>query len=57
MEKLVTRVHEALRREDGQTFVEYALIAVLLAAGISAAVLILTGGFNGAMQDIVDYLT
>jgi len=42
----VTGVMTGTRREDGQTFVEYALILAVIAAGVVLALTFLSGQIN-----------
>ena len=42
----------AAKREDGQTFVEYALIAALIAVVIVAGITTLSGSLGNALTDI-----
>ena len=40
-------------REDGQTFVEYALILAIIAAGTAAALTVLQGQISALYNDII----
>lgn len=42
----------AAKREDGQTFVEYALIGVLVAVALAAALTTFKGAIGGALTSI-----
>lgn len=42
-----------IRREEGQTFVEYAL----LIGGVSLALLLVFGGLSGALDSLVDSIS
>ena len=54
MLNLIQRIDVRLRtREEGQTFVEYAL----LIGGVSLALLIVFGGLSGALGDLVDSIS
>lgn len=43
---------QAARREDGQTFVEYALISVVVAVGLTLALTTFKGAISGALTSI-----
>jgi Flp pilus assembly pilin Flp len=45
-----------LRREEGQTLVEYSLILVLIAIASITALGLLSGKINGVLQQVVDGL-
>lgn len=49
----VTGVMTGAHREDGQTFVEYALILAVIAAGIVVALTFLSGQINGLYGKII----
>lgn len=56
MGKLLSRVYAdvivRLRREEGQTLVEYALIAVLVAVALTTALTTFKGAISGALTTI-----
>ena len=47
---------EAIRREEGQTLVEYALILTMVSIGSIAVLLALSGKINGIFTDISNAL-
>jgi Flp pilus assembly pilin Flp len=47
----------SLRREDGQTLVEYALIIVTISIGVTAAMLLLRGQIAQVFSNIVSELS
>jgi Flp pilus assembly pilin Flp len=47
----------SLRREEGQTMAEYAVILAVITVGIIAAVTALSGGIQTALNNVVDVLT
>ena len=49
---LVVRMYLSLKREDGQAFIEYALIGVLVAVAVAATVTALEGNLAGALNQI-----
>jgi len=46
------RLYLAVRREEGQTFVEYAMIGVVIAVGLAVVLTALHGELNTALTDI-----
>jgi Flp pilus assembly pilin Flp len=46
----------SLRRDEGQTLVEYALIIVTISIGVTAAMLLLRGQIAQVFSDIVSRL-
>ena len=46
------RLYLAVRREEGQTFVEYAMIGVVIAVGLAGVLLALHGQLNTSLTDI-----
>jgi Flp pilus assembly pilin Flp len=50
--RVITRAYVGLKREDGQTFVEYSLIGVLVAVALVAALGIFTGKIGDALTTI-----
>jgi Flp pilus assembly pilin Flp len=48
--------HEAIRREEGQTLVEYALILTMISIGSIAVLLALSGKINGVFTSISNAL-
>ena len=60
MVDLLNRVYLAgwtrLRREDGQTFVEYALIGALIAVALVTVLGTLSGGISSEITKIADAL-
>jgi Flp pilus assembly pilin Flp len=51
--ELVKRILKALRPENGQTLVEYALIIALVSIILVVALQLLAGGIDDVFQDIV----
>jgi Flp pilus assembly pilin Flp len=51
---LVVRSLSRLRREEGQTMTEYALVLALLAAAAAGIFLLLTDGLTTKFTNIVD---
>lgn len=45
----ILRLYTASKREDGQTFVEYSLIGVLIVVALVAALVIVEGKIEGAL--------
>jgi pilus assembly protein Flp/PilA len=56
MAALQTASARDLRREEGQTLVEYALILVLISIASIAALGLLSGKINGVLTTITDTL-
>ncbi len=50
--RVVVSAMLAAKREDGQTFVEYALISVLVAVGLTLALTTFKGAISGALTNI-----
>lgn len=50
--RVVVSAMQAARREDGQTFVEYALIGVLVAVALTLALTTFKGAITGALTNI-----
>ena len=50
--RVVVSAMLAAKREDGQTFVEYALIGVLVAVAITGSLTIFKGAIEGALTTI-----
>jgi len=48
----ILRLYRASKREDGQTFVEYSLIGVLIVVALVAALVIVEGKIEGALTTI-----
>ncbi len=51
---VMTRVYLQLKREEGQTFVEYSLIGVLVAVVLAAILVTFEGKIAGALDTIGD---
>jgi Flp pilus assembly pilin Flp len=49
----VSRTTTSLRRESGQTLVEYALIIALVSIVLVVALQLLAGGIDSVFQDII----
>jgi Flp pilus assembly pilin Flp len=54
--RLAAMLARGLRRDEGQTLVEYSLILVLIAVASIAALGLLSGKINGVLQQVVDGL-
>jgi Flp pilus assembly pilin Flp len=53
MRKFYARASAAIRaRQEGQTFVEYALVLALVAVGVAGALVVLGTHINGVYQQI-----
>lgn len=50
--RVIVSAMQAARREDGQTFVEYALIGVLVAVALTLALTTFKGAITGALTNI-----
>ncbi|HST18773.1 MAG TPA: Flp family type IVb pilin [Gaiellaceae bacterium] len=48
----ILRLYTVSKREDGQTFVEYSLIGVLIAVALVAALGVFEGKIEGALTTI-----
>ena len=49
---IFVRAYLAVKREEGQTFVEYSLIGVLIAVGLVFALGTFKGDISGALSNI-----
>ena len=49
---VATRLYLATKREDGQTFVEYTLIAALVGIGLIVGLGVFKGDISGALNSI-----
>jgi len=56
LNSIITRAYLAMRREEGQTFVEYSLIGVVIAVGLAATLLLLHPQIATALNDIKDQI-
>ena len=54
--RLAAFLARGLRRDEGQTLVEYSLILVLIAVASITALGLLSGKINGVLQQVVDGL-
>jgi len=52
MNHLLVRAYLAVKREEGQTFVEYAMIAAIIGVALTAALLFLEGGLDTKFRAI-----
>jgi Flp pilus assembly pilin Flp len=50
--RVITRAYLNLKREEGQTFVEYSLIGVLVAVVLAAALVTFEGAIASALSSI-----
>jgi Flp pilus assembly pilin Flp len=50
--KLQTRLAQVVRRQEGQTMAEYAIVLGVISVGIIAALVALSGGISGALSKI-----
>jgi Flp pilus assembly pilin Flp len=50
--RVIVRAYVSLKREEGQTFVEYSLIGVLIAVALAAALTTFKGEIDGALTAI-----
>ena len=53
---MLWQVEERVRREDGQTMTEYALVLALIAVAIVAALAVLTPAVNSAITKVANLL-
>jgi Flp pilus assembly pilin Flp len=53
----LTRYWWSLRREDGQTMAEYAVILSVISVIVIGAVLALSGGIGDALDKVTDVIT
>jgi pilus assembly protein Flp/PilA len=53
---LLTRAYLGMRREEGQTMTEYALVLAIVAVLAIAALTTLSGGINAKLNSIATYL-
>jgi len=53
----LTRIWTSLRREDGQTMAEYAVILAVITVIVLAAIMALSGGISDALDKVTDTLT
>ncbi len=53
LNKALLRMTTWVRREEGQTLVEYGLIIALVAIALVLSLQFLAGGIDGVFQDIV----
>ena len=53
---VVMRAYLGMKREEGQTFVEYSLIGVVVAVALAAILLTFEGAIAGALGNIGDPL-
>jgi Flp pilus assembly pilin Flp len=44
------------RKEDGQTMAEYGVVLAVITLGIVATLVLLAGGFNGALNSVISKL-
>lgn len=44
------------RKEDGQTMAEYGVVLAVIAIGIVATLVALSGGINGALNNVIGFL-
>lgn len=54
---VLTRAYLGLKREEGQTFVEYSLIGVVVAIALAAVLLTFEGKISGALGNIGNKLS
>ena len=52
MRNILARLDALLRRDSGQTMAEYAVVLAVIALGVFAALGLLTGSINGALDTI-----
>ncbi len=52
MHAVLDKIHELLRRENGQTMAEYAVVLAVIALGVFAALGFLTGAISGALDTV-----
>ena len=50
--KLQLRLAQVVRRQEGQTMAEYAIVLGVISVGIIAALVALSGGISGALSKI-----
>jgi pilus assembly protein Flp/PilA len=50
--KMMIKLQEMMKREEGQDLVEYALVVALIAFGAVAGMSALAGGINSAFKNI-----
>ena len=50
--KLQTRLAQVVRRQEGQTMAEYAIVLGVISVVIIAALVALSGGISGALSKI-----
>ena len=48
------RLYLAVKREEGQTFVEYTMIGVVIAVGLAAVLLLLHNQLSDQLTNILD---
>lgn len=53
-DRVSTRVRRALAREDGATFLEYAMLCALIGIGVAAAVALLGEELKNLFESIVN---
>ena len=54
---VVMRAYLGMKREEGQTFVEYSLIGVVVAVALAAILLTFEGSIAGALNNIGNQLS
>ncbi|HEX7729682.1 MAG TPA: Flp family type IVb pilin [Terracidiphilus sp.] len=55
--KMMVKLQEMMKREEGQDLVEYALVVALIAFGAVAGMSALAGGINSAFSNISNTLS
>jgi Flp pilus assembly pilin Flp len=54
LNRVAVRLYLAMRREEGQTFVEYGMIGVVIAVGLAVTLGLLHTQLDNALNDIKD---
>ncbi|TXI21675.1 MAG: Flp family type IVb pilin [Nitrosomonas sp.] len=57
MNKLVKKIKQFIKNEEGMAAVEYALVVAIMAIAISAAWQLLAGGLSGAFTQVISLLS
>ncbi len=56
LNSIFARAYLAMRREEGQTFVEYAIIGFVIAVGLAGTLLLLHNQISNVLNDLIDDL-